>query len=244
MTFSRAPQLAARRALRPARAPLSARGFTLLEIGIALVLLGLMLAITVPSLNALSGAELRKTTGMLQGLMRDTYARAALSGHSHRIVIDMEQGSYWVEMTEGGIVMPRKKLEPTREGLGFLDPVDERIEDIDAETADEQEQTKIQLYRPPQWTPVPFPGEDKLDEVKPAKLPSDVRVHRVWVDHLADPITGGQVAVHFYPGGYTQEAHLSLTDDDNGDRTLTLVTHPLTGEVFVEDEIPELPRNR
>jgi hypothetical protein len=221
-----------------------ARGFTLLEIGIALLLMGLMLAITVPSINALSGAELRKTTGMMQGLMRDTYARAALSGHAHRVVFDLDQGAYWVEITQGGIVMPRKKLEPTREGLGFLDPVDERLEGIDGEHADETDRTKIQLYRPPEWTPVPFPGEDKMDEVKPEKLPSDVRIHRIWVDHLEDRVRGGQVAVHFFPGGYTQEAQITLTDDDDGERTLTLVTQPLTGEVFVEDKEPELPRNR
>ncbi len=220
---------------------LRARGFTLLEIGIALVILGLMLAVAVPSINAISGAELKKTTGMLQGLMRDTYARAALSGHTHRVVLDLEAGSYWVEATEGGVVLKREKLSLTREGDAVLDKVDERIEDVDADSKDEEDQERLKLYRHPSWAPVAFPGQDRTDEIRPQKLPSEVRFKSVWVDHLEEAATGGQVAIHYFPGGYTEEAHITLTDDDEGARTFTLVTNPLTGEVYVEDTEPEIP---
>jgi len=222
--------------------PRHARGFTLLEVSITLLLLGLIMAIAVPSMNALTGAELRKTTGLIQGLLRDTYTRAALSGHAHRVVFDLESRSYWVEMTEGGVVMPRKKLELNREGGAVLDQVDERIEGIEADTKDEEDQAKLQLFKPPGWTPVPFPGESKLDEVQPAKLPSDVWFKSVWADHLAEAARGGQVAVHFYPGGYTQEAFITLSDEEDGGDTLTLVTNPLSGEVYVETEQPDIPK--
>lgn len=218
-----------------------ARGFTLLEIGIALVILGLMLAVAVPSINAISGAELKKSTGMLQGLMRDTYARAALSGHTHRVVFDLEVGAFWVEATEGGIVMKRAKLDLTRKGEAVLDKVDERLDGIEHDTKDEEDQERLKLYKHPSWTPVPFPGQDRVDEVKPQKLPSEVRFKKVWVDHMAEAASGGQVAIHFFPGGYTQEAHITLTDDEEGERTFTLVTNPLTGEVYVEDTEPEIP---
>jgi type II secretory pathway pseudopilin PulG len=214
----------------------------MLEIGIALAILGLMMAIAIPSVNAISGAELKKTTGMLQGLLRDTYARAAISGNSHRVVFDLEAHAYWVEVSEGGVVMPREKLEPTREGAGVLDKVDERIENIEADTDDEEDQERLRLYKGPSWTPVPAPGQDRVDEVRPQKLPSDVYFKSVWVDHLSEAVTGGQTSITFFPGGYTQEAHITVTDDEDGDRTLTLVTQALTGEVFVDREEPELPR--
>ena len=219
----------------------SARGYTLLEIGIAIALAGLLLAIAVPSINAVTAAELKKTTGMLQGLMRDTYARAALSGQTHRILFDLEGQTFWVEATEGGIVLPRTKLEPNREGVVILDPVNERIEGLEDST-DEEDKTKVQLYKNPSWTAVPFPGQDRLDDVKPQKLPSGVTFKKVWVDHLEDAATGGAVALHFFPGGYTQEAHITLTDDEDGENTLTLVTQPLTGEVFVEQDEPLVPK--
>lgn len=200
-----------------------------------------MLAVAVPSINAISGAELKKATGMLQGLLRDTYARAALSGNTHRVVIDLEVGAFWVEATEGGVVMKRQKLGLTREGAAVLDQVDERLEGIDADTDDEEDRERLKLYRHPTWTPVPFPGQERVDEVRPEKLASDVYFKKVWVDHLEEPATAGQVAIHFFPGGYTQEAHITLTDDEAGERTFTLVLNPLTGEVYVEDQEPEIP---
>lgn len=217
------------------------RGFTLLEVGIAVGLAGLLLAVAIPSMNAVTAAELKETTGMLQGLMRDTYARAALSGNAHRVVLDMEQQAYWVEATEGGVVMPRTRIEPDRQGVVILDPRDERIEGLEDST-DDEDRAKVELYRNPTWQPVPFPGKDRLDEVKPAKLPSDVRFHQIWADHLREPARGGQVAVHFFPGGYTQEAFITLTDDEEGERTLSLVTQPLTGEIWSQTEQPEVPR--
>ena len=216
------------------------RGFTLLEVGIAVGLAGLMLAIAVPSLNAVTAAELKETTGMLQGLMRDTYARAALSGNSHRVVLDLGQRSYWVEASQGGVVMPRTRISPNREGVVILDPVDERIEDI-TDSSDVEDRTKVELYRSPTWEKVFFPGRDSLDENKAQRLPSDVLFKKVWVDHLEDFATDGQVAIHFFPGGYTQEAIVILTDDEENGRTLSLITQPLTGEIWVQEDEPELP---
>lgn len=216
------------------------RGFTLLEVGIAVGLAGLMLAIAVPSLNAVTAAELKETTGMLQGLMRDTYARAALSGNSHRVVLDLGQRVYWVEASQGGVVMPRTRISPNREGVVILDPVDERIEDI-TDSTDVEDRTKVELYRNPTWEKVTFPGRDSLDENKAQKLPSDVLFKKVWVDHLEDFATDGQVAIHFFPGGYTQEAIVILTDDEEDGRTLSLITQPLTGEIWVQEDEPELP---
>jgi hypothetical protein len=199
-----------------------------------------MLAIAVPSLNAVTAAELKETTGMLQGLMRDTYARAALSGNSHRVVLDLGQRSYWVEASQGGVVMPRTRISPNREGVVILDPVDERIEDI-TDSSDVEDRTKVELYRSPTWEKVFFPGRDSLDENKAQRLPSDVLFKKVWVDHLEDFATDGQVAIHFFPGGYTQEAIVILTDDEENGRTLSLITQPLTGEIWVQEDEPELP---
>jgi type II secretory pathway pseudopilin PulG len=226
----------------PRQARAGARAFSLLEISIALLLLGLMMAVAVPGINALSGADLKKSSGMMQGLLRDTYARSAISGHTHRVVLDLELHAYWVEVTEGGIVLPREKQEADKEGKAVLDQLDERIERIQQDTRDEQDQEKLKLYRPPSFAPVPFPGQDRDDEVKPQRLPSDVRFKSVWADHLEKPAIGGQVAIYFFPGGYTQEVIITLTDDDLGERTLSLVTNPLTGEVYIDREVPEVPK--
>lgn len=219
------------RAAAPAAA---ARGFTLVEIGVALLLLSLLLSIAIPSTNALTGAHLRSEAGRLQGLMRDTYARTAMSGDSHRIVFDLDASTYWVEHTEGGVVLPRDPLQADREGRGILTVIDERIEGL--EDSDEAEDIeKLRLYSGPTWQPVAG------DEGKPHKLHTDVKIWSAWVDHMEGRVQGGQAALHFFPGGYTQEAQIVLTDDDAGERTLTIVTEPLTGETYVDTDVPDLP---
>ena len=211
------------------------RAFTLLEILVALVLLSLLLAVAVPAAGALSGAELRSQSGLLTGAVRDTYARTALIGRSTRLVMDFEQNAWWIEEAPTVARLHAGKQAADRDGKAKLDPLDERIEDIDADTDDEKEKAKLELLSPPPFKPVE--GEDG----QPHKLPSDVRFKAIWAEHLDDKQTGGQVALYFFPGGFTEEALITLTDDEQGERTLTLVVSSLTGEVDVVDEEPRVP---
>jgi general secretion pathway protein H len=213
-----------------------ARAFTLLEIGIAIVILSLLMAIAVPGLSALSGVQLKESTGLLAGLIRDTYARTALLGRSTRLVFDMDKGAYWVEEAPVTARLFGKKLEADRDGKVKLDPLDERLDGIESDTNDEEERAKLQLLAPPAFKPIE--GEDG----QPKPLPSDVRFSQIWTEHLDDWVKGGQVALYFFPGGYTEEALITLTDDEEASRTYTVWVGALTGEVTIEDEIPRLPR--
>ena len=212
------------------------RGFTLLEISIALVLMGLMVAVAIPSLNAVSGTRLKGSVNVLSGAIRDTYARTALLGRSTRIVLDMDQQAWWIEETDGVARIKSTKQEANRDGKVQLDKADERIEDIEADTRDVKEQSKLALLTGPAFRAV------EGEWGQPQKLPADVRFSSIWLEHLDDKVKGGVMALYFYPGGYTEEALITLTDDEGeGGRTLTLVVQPLTGEVFIESEEPRVP---
>jgi general secretion pathway protein H len=212
------------------------RGFTLLEISIALVLMGLMVAVAIPSLNAVSGTRLKGSVNVLSGAIRDTYARTALLGRSTRIVLDMEQQAWWIEETDGVARIKSTKQEANRDGKVQLDKADERIEEIEADTRDVKEQAKLALLTGPTFRAV------EGEWGQPQKLPADVRFSSIWLEHLDDKVKGGVMALYFYPGGYTEEALITLTDDEGeGGRTLTLVVQPLTGEVFIENEEPRVP---
>lgn len=211
------------------------RGFTLLEILIALVLLSLLIAVAVPAMGALSGAELRSHTGILTGAIRDTYARTALLGRSTRLVMDMEQEAWWIEEAPMVARLHGTKVTADKDGKAKLDAVDERIEDIAADTTDEEDRAKLELLSPP-----PFKAVEG-DDGQPHRLPADVRFKSIWAEHLEDKQQGGQVALYFFPGGFTEEALITLTDDEQGERTLTLVVSSLTGEVEVVDEEPRVP---
>jgi type II secretory pathway pseudopilin PulG len=213
----------------------SPRAFTLLEVGIALVLLGLLIAVAVPAMGALSGAQLKQEAGMLGGAIRDVFAHTALAGKSTRLVLDMEAESYWVEEAPSVVRVHREKLEADREGKVALDPLDERLERVEKDTKDEKELAMLELLSPPSWKPV----EGEAGQAH--KLEGDVHFKQVWVEHLDEAIGNGQVALYFFPGGFTEEAHITLTDDEDGERTLTLVVSSLTGEVAIEAEEPRVP---
>lgn len=215
----------------------AARGFTLLEIGIALVLLGLMIAVAVPSLNAVSGARLKENTNLIGGAVRDTYARTALLGRSTRIVFDLEQQAWWIEESEGVARVKPVKLQADRDGKLKLDERDQRLEGIEEDTTDAKELAKVSLLTGPAFKPV------DSDWGKPQKLPSEVRFKSIWIEHLDEKVSRGVAALYFYPGGFTEEAHITLTDDEQGERTLTLVVQSLTGEVYVENDEPRVPSN-
>ena len=218
---------------KPGMAP----GFTVLEVGIALVLLGLILGVAIPSVNSISGAELKKMTGLIRGLVREVYARTSLTSHPHRIVFDMERSQYWVEETEGGVLIRKQEEWVNREGKAILDLEDERLEDIDEDDDDPASQKKRHILQGPSWAKI----DDRELGIK--QLPAEVRFHGVWVDHMVERARDGQVALHFFPGGYTQEAMITLSDDEVGDRSYTLWVQSLTGEIFLEEDELEIPRD-
>ena len=211
------------------------RGFTLLEIGMALTLLGLMIAVAVPSLNAVTSARMKGTTNLIGGAIRDTFARTALLGRSTRLVLDLEQEAWWIEEADGVARVKPIKLQADRDGKVKLDEKDERLERIEEDTTDVKEQAKVQLLTGPGFKPV----EGEFGQ--PNKLPEEVRFKSVWIEHLDDKVTAGVAALYFYPGGFTEEALITLTDDEQGENTLTLVVSSLTGEVFIEREEPRVP---
>ncbi len=271
--------------MRPGRGQ---AGFTLIELGIALGLLALVTAIAIPSFNAVTAAGMRSTTSMLAGLVREAYARAAITGKVHRIVLDMDAGAFWLERTNDSFVLPAEKAEADREGRGGLtlkereevaqQEMQQRVKSLASGGAgadpmammgmaggsieqlgalggmmggmlggssltsglsvddDLEEVLKANLRRQARFSPVG-------DEVGRAqKLGDEVRFHRIWVEHQKEAFVGGSAELYFFPTGYTERAIISLTDDEHGERTLTLKVNPLTARTSITTEDVEVPR--
>lgn len=74
------------------------RGFTLVELLIVIVVLGLMLALTIPKLGELGEANLKRSarhlTGMIRFLRDDAQAKKAV----YRLRFDIQNGHYWPEV--------------------------------------------------------------------------------------------------------------------------------------------------
>lgn len=197
----------------------------------ALMLLGLLVAIAIPSFNALVGTHLRKAVNQMQGLMRDVYMKAALSGKTHRIVFDLDHNQYWVESSEGQVTLGKGTNQVGRQGEGSLLSDDEKR--LIDRLGDDVKGKGFLL------TPSFQAVDGELG--KKQSLPSGVRFAGVWADNLDDRVRKGKAAVYFFPGGSMQNAQVSLSLDNGKDLT-TLVGDPLTGKAVVENGEPEIEK--
>ena len=82
-------------------------GFTLIEIMIVMLIIGLVAAIAYPQYQVLSRANLRETSRKLAGTIRYLYARSIMDKKPWRLVFDMGKNRVWAE-----------RLEPRNDGAG------------------------------------------------------------------------------------------------------------------------------
>ena len=83
-------------------------GMTLIEIGVALAVAALMLAVAVPALSAVTRAQLRQKSGQLAGAVRSLYGSAAIAGHTCRLVFDLDADAYWSECAKTNVRLSRE----------------------------------------------------------------------------------------------------------------------------------------
>src|SRR4051812_5571399 len=127
------------------------RGMTLIEIGVALCVAGLMLAIAVPALSAVTRAQLRQKSGQLGGAVRSMYGAAAIAGHTCRLVFDLDANAYWSECAKSNVRLSR---EGERSQNGARIP--SRAEELQPRDAmSEEDREKLELARKSAFAPSP-----------------------------------------------------------------------------------------
>src|SRR5262245_58382641 len=89
----------------------STGGFTLIEVMVVFAIVALLVGASVQGFRSLRKADLREATTQLSGSMRYLFDRASTTGKIHRLVIDMEQGMYWAEVSDDRFYIPREETE-------------------------------------------------------------------------------------------------------------------------------------
>ncbi|HUT55615.1 MAG TPA: prepilin-type N-terminal cleavage/methylation domain-containing protein [bacterium] len=76
-------------------------GFTLIEMMIVVMVIGIIAAIVVPRLGVLDMVQLRSSARTLAGTIRLTYATAVVNRQPYRICFDLEGQSYRIQQKSG-----------------------------------------------------------------------------------------------------------------------------------------------
>jgi general secretion pathway protein H len=218
----------------------SARGFTLIEVMIVLVIVALITVVTVTGLRSLFKTDLRATATRMAGSIRYLFDRASTTGRVHRLVLDFDNGKYWAEVSDDQFILGSgKETDESRKKEA------ERIakeEEIKREAA-EKEAFFGTSQIPTRYLPKPFmPKRAKFDAfretaVKPVTLKSSVVLADIYTPRLLKPLAQGKGYLYFFPMGMTEAAVIHLSD---GKETFyTLIVHPLTGRVSVKNSLVE-----
>jgi len=215
-------------------------GLTLIEMMISLLIAAVLFSAVVVGLGAVTGAQARTAAGELAGTIRTLYDTANLSGKTCRLVFDLGKArdedarvTYWAECARGSVTTDRdreralEKANVAREdGPREKRASGNALSDLmDAEAGRVESAAAFSTFT--------------SESLARRTLPAGVKAS-VWTRHQREATASGLAYLHFFPQGFTEFAHVQLSQGDN---TWTLVVSPLTGKVKVEPRAVEVPRS-
>lgn len=193
------------------------KGFTLIEVMIVLAIVAAIVTLGMPRL--FKNPDNLKTVSrhflVLSRMVRD---KARLTNSTYRIVIRMEPNNdaYWVEKSNGPQLIDPELM--TEEG--------QKKAKEDAEARGEDK------------APPPLFQIDKSVMKKEKQLPNTLRFSSFESINRKEPLTQGEVYIHFFPEGFVEAAALQITNSSN--QTWTLVFNPLTGQADIVEKAQTL----
>lgn len=217
------------------------RGFTLIEVMIAMTLVALMVVTTVMGVRSLAKSDLRSTASRMAGTIRYLFDRASTTGKVHRLVLDFDNGKFWAESSGDAFVFAAgKETEETRQ----KDAEKLAKEEEAKREAEEKEKFFGSSVIPSRYMPKPFvPTRAKFQAtgemvVRPVTLKSSVILADIYSPRLLAPLDSGKGYLYFFPLGMTEAAVIHLADKKR-ESFYSLLVHPLTGRVLVKSGLVE-----
>lgn len=202
----------------------SRRGFTLIELTMALAIAAMLAGVAVISVQNLTHADLRSSAVELSGAIKFNYDRSIMEKRIQRLGMDLDKGVWWIEYTDDPFTMAEERL---RGDEGVKRDEDGKIIDKDDDKFffDDDDDTEVRAALEGGKSASFVPDEDAGE---PKNLPGDIRFGKVHTGHQEEPFTSGIAYLHFFRGGFTEPAEIELTD---GEDVVTLKVLPLTGRV-------------
>jgi general secretion pathway protein H len=215
---------------------------------VAMMVMALIATIGVKGFRSVTKSNLREATAHFSGAIRYMFDRASMTGKYHRLVIDLNEGQYWAEVSDDKFFAPNQAETVSdmrkREGKEAEADEDERkrqekqrdlynsysSSSSAASTSFDMSKLEVGEFRPKRARFAAF----KEMALKPVKL-KKLRIRSVYTPRLAEPVTSGRAYLYFYPLGQTEPAIITLSDE-SGESIYSLVVHPITGRVRIYNQ--------
>lgn len=221
-------------------------GFTLMEIIVAMVLIGVLAAMAAPYVSGALGLQVKGEARKLAGKMRYLFDEASIRNSNFRVVFNLDRHAYTVEQCPGAsAAVLYRSAEERRVGEELAEEQRRQQEDYARSSsqslvplADSTLQSCTQA-QDQELQPVTFEEPMTLLGVWTAQYPALVRGNPNGPPE--DPTEDTIAVVNFLKGGYAERAFIYMSD--GGDDIYTLELEPLTGNVILHDGEYEVPRD-
>jgi general secretion pathway protein H len=207
--------------------PTSTRGFTMVELLLAIFLMAILSGVIVSSSSMMSGNRLRSAAGLMVTAVRLAITRTNVTGHSVRLTFDLDEQRLMME--ESADRMLRSKDKDKEDLAAGADPATEAEKE-----ASKYAEGIVKGPRAPRAkfraTPI---GSDDTNVEKGRELGRSIHYRLVQTEHDSKPRTKGRAYLYFWPGGGTERAVIQLQRGD-GDEVLSVLVSPLTGRAKIQ----------
>ncbi len=220
----------------------------MLEMVVVLAIIGGLAYLGAMAAGRLTRTRLNDDTVGLSAMARRAGQLAVETGELHRIVLDLDQGTYRIEECKGGPaaivkhpeeqdhdLTPEQKAAAIEEARRKLQSLPQNVlpQGGDEERAEAMALAmagQLDALRTCQLAAGESGKYDGKDLITPVS--SGVKIRSVWVQHLEDPVSSGLVAIHFFPVGSAEKAIVELADDDDA---FSVLVHGLSGRIETRD---------
>jgi type II secretory pathway pseudopilin PulG len=219
---------------------------TVLEIMIVLAVIGGLFFIVRSGFRLLTKADLVEDSTELTAVLRRASQVAIEHGELHRVVLDLDNQGYVVELCQGQAAILRNEvlnndddeakraLERGKQRLNNLPPDALAVGDPDEAT---RRATALAGHHVADRTCRPATDSVTGDAngkgwLRKLRKDKGIKFKEVWIQHRDESATKGQLAIYFFPTGSSEKTVVELTD---GSETFTVLVYGLTGKVELRD---------
>ncbi len=221
---------------------------TVLEIMIVLAIIGGGAVLVRSGFRMITKADLVEDANELASVMRRANQLSIEHGEMHRVVLDLEDQQYIVEVCQGQAAIVRnEKLEKDPDAVKeAIERGKQRMgqmpEDAFA-SGDPEAATKravaIAGSHIADRTCVPAGDSITGSSVgkgwaRKLRAGKGIKFKQVFVQHLDKAQTKGHVAIYFFPMGSSEKSVIEMTD---GSETFSILVYGLTGRVELRDGV-------